>query len=76
MTLGSGCGSKTLIRVGGGNLKSLVVLVFMAIAAYMTLRGCSARSASACSSGERAARRRQDLPTLFAKWFGASGARW
>ena len=25
MTLGSGCGSKTLIRVGGGNLKSLVV---------------------------------------------------
>lgn len=39
MTLGSGCGSKTLIRVGGGNLKSLVVLVFMAIAAYMTLRG-------------------------------------
>lgn len=39
MTLGSGCGSKTLIRVGGGNLKSLIVVVFMAIAAYMTLRG-------------------------------------
>ncbi len=30
MTLGSGCGSKTLIRVGGGNLKSLIVLVFFA----------------------------------------------
>jgi len=39
MTLGSGCGSKTLIRVGGGNLKSLVVYVFLGIAAYMTLRG-------------------------------------
>jgi uncharacterized membrane protein YedE/YeeE len=39
MTLGSGCGSKTLIRLGGGNLKSLVVLVFLAISAYMTLRG-------------------------------------
>jgi uncharacterized membrane protein YedE/YeeE len=39
MTLGSGCGAKTLVRVGGGNLKSVVVLVFMAIAAYMTLRG-------------------------------------
>jgi hypothetical protein len=39
MTLGSGCGSKTLVRVGGGNLKSVVVLVFMAISAYMTLRG-------------------------------------
>ncbi|MGD9952953.1 MAG: YeeE/YedE family protein [Burkholderiales bacterium] len=39
MTLGSGCGSKTLIRIGGGNLKSLVVFVFLGIAAYMTLRG-------------------------------------
>jgi len=29
MTLGSGCGSKTLIRVGGGSLKSLVVFVFL-----------------------------------------------
>jgi uncharacterized membrane protein YedE/YeeE len=39
MTLGSGCGSKTLIRVGTGNLKSLIVYVFLGIAAYMTLRG-------------------------------------
>ena len=39
MTLSSGCGSKTLIRIGGGNLKSLVVLVFLGISAYMTLRG-------------------------------------
>jgi uncharacterized membrane protein YedE/YeeE len=39
MTLGSGCGSKTLIRIGAGNLKSLVVYVFLGIAAYMTLRG-------------------------------------
>jgi uncharacterized membrane protein YedE/YeeE len=39
MTLGSGCGSKTLIRIGGGNLKSLVVFAFFAISAYMTLKG-------------------------------------
>jgi uncharacterized membrane protein YedE/YeeE len=39
MTLGSGCGSKTLIRIGGGNLKSLIVMVFFAISAYMTLKG-------------------------------------
>ncbi|MEO8738123.1 MAG: YeeE/YedE family protein [Casimicrobiaceae bacterium] len=39
MTLASGCGSKTLIRVGTGNLKSLVVLIVLAIAAYMTLKG-------------------------------------
>jgi uncharacterized membrane protein YedE/YeeE len=39
MTLGSGCGSKTLIRIGAGNLKSVIVYVFLGIAAYMTLRG-------------------------------------
>jgi uncharacterized membrane protein YedE/YeeE len=42
MTLGSGCGSKTLIRAGAGNLKSVVVMVFLAIAAYMTLKGAFA----------------------------------
>jgi uncharacterized membrane protein YedE/YeeE len=35
MTLGSGCGSKTLIRVGGGNLKSVVVLLVAAGFAYL-----------------------------------------
>jgi len=39
MTLGGGCGQRTLVRVGTGNLKSLVVLLVLAIAAYMTLRG-------------------------------------
>jgi len=42
MTLASGCGSRTLIRLGAGNLKSLVVIVFLALAAYMTLRGALA----------------------------------
>ncbi len=37
MTLGSGCGSKTLIRVGGGNLKSVVVLVIASIMAYLMM---------------------------------------
>jgi len=39
MTLASGCGSKTLIRIGGGNLKSLIVFVFLGLSAYMTMRG-------------------------------------
>ncbi|MFL6623369.1 MAG: YeeE/YedE family protein [Sulfurifustaceae bacterium] len=39
MTLASGCGQRTLVRVGGGNLKSLVVLLVLAIVGYMTLRG-------------------------------------
>src|SRR5438105_5009069 len=32
MTLGSGCGSKTLIRLGGGNLKAVTVYAFLRIA--------------------------------------------
>ncbi len=40
MTLGSGCGNKTFVRIGGGNLKSLVLLVaFAAPAAYWMLWG-------------------------------------
>lgn len=39
MTLASGCGNKTLVRIGGGNLKSLVVFVFLGVSAYMTLKG-------------------------------------
>ena len=39
MVLASGCGNRTLVRLGGGSLKSLVVLAFLAISAYMTLKG-------------------------------------
>jgi uncharacterized protein len=42
MVLASGCGSKTLVRIGGGNLKSLVVFVVMGVAAFATLRGLTA----------------------------------
>src|SRR3954467_5024369 len=37
MTLGSGCGNRTLIRIGGGNVKSLLVLVGAAVCAYLML---------------------------------------
>ena len=39
MVLASGCGSKTLIRIGGGNLKSVVVFLVLAVVAYITMRG-------------------------------------
>ena len=39
MTLASGCGSKTLIRAGAGNLKSFVVMLVLGVSAYMTLKG-------------------------------------
>jgi len=37
MTLGSGCGNKTLVRIGSGNLKSLVVLAVGAVCAYLMM---------------------------------------
>ncbi|MDP2264987.1 MAG: YeeE/YedE family protein, partial [Thiobacillus sp.] len=37
MTLASGCGNKTLIRIGGGNLKSIVVLLVIALIAYFMI---------------------------------------
>lgn len=39
MTLGSGCGNKTLIRLGGGNIKSLGVLIIASFMAYLMLWG-------------------------------------
>ena len=37
MTIGSGCGNKTLVRIGGGNLKSVVIFLMMAFGAYLMI---------------------------------------
>jgi len=37
MTLGSGCGNKTVVRLGGGNLKSLFVLAMIGLGAYLMM---------------------------------------
>jgi uncharacterized protein len=42
MVLASGCGSKTLVRIGGGSLKSIVVFMVMGVAAFATLKGIAA----------------------------------
>ncbi|MDP1529411.1 MAG: YeeE/YedE family protein [Rhodoferax sp.] len=39
MTLAGGCGQRTLVRLGGGNLKSLIVFIFLGYAALVTLTG-------------------------------------
>jgi len=77
MTLGSGCGSKTLIRIGGGNLKSLVVFVFLGIAAYMTLRGLfGALRVNVLEQASVALSTGQDLPSLLAAGTGVAKATW
>ncbi len=73
MVLASGCGSKTLVRIGGGNLKSVVVFAVLGLSAYMTLRGLTAvwrvdtvdEVATTLAPG-------QDLPSLLAAATGAS----
>jgi len=37
MTLGSGCGNKTLIRIGGGNIKSIFLFIVISICAYFMI---------------------------------------
>ena len=39
MTLAGGCGVRTLVRFGAGNLKSLVVTLVLGVFSYMTARG-------------------------------------
>jgi hypothetical protein len=71
--LASGCGSKTLVRVGGGNLKSLVVLLVMGLTAWATLRGITA--VLRVISVDRLAIElpvSQDLPSLMAYLTGGS----
>ncbi len=42
MSLGSGCANKNLLRIGAGSIRSLVVIVFIAISAYATMKGLPA----------------------------------
>jgi uncharacterized protein len=39
MTLAGGCGQRTLVRLGGGNLKSIVVFLFLGYTALVTMNG-------------------------------------
>jgi len=71
MTLGSGCGSKTLVRIGGGNLKSIVVFLMLAISAYMTIKGLfGVFRVAAIDPVAVALPAAQDLPSLLAKGLG------
>jgi hypothetical protein len=76
MVLASGCGSKTLVRLGAGNLKSLVVFLVMGLAAFATLKGVTAvlrvetvdRVMLPLAAG-------QDLPSLLAAGLGVDKRR-
>jgi hypothetical protein len=73
MTLASGCGNKTLLRIGAGNLKSVVVLFVIAVSGYMTMKGLFAiwRVAS-LDSVSATLSTTQDLPAIVAAATGAA----
>ena len=53
MVMSNGCGSRALVLIGRGNLRSLVVVIVLAIFAQMTLKGLIAPAAH--SDGRRLA---------------------
>lgn len=77
MVIASGCGLKTLVRVGGGNLKSLVVFLVMGLAAYATLRGITGvLRAETVDQVAVVLPTGQDLPSLLALASGWSRPQW
>jgi uncharacterized membrane protein YedE/YeeE len=75
MVLASGCGSKTLVRIGGGNLKSLVVFVVLGLSAFATLKGITA--VVRVDTVDRVAIQlagSQDLPSLAVRAWGVGQA--
>jgi len=77
MVLASGCGSKTLVRIGGGSLKSLAVFAVLAIASYATLRGITAVARVATvDTVALVLPTGQDLPSLAAHVLGSTRQTW
>ena len=75
MVLASGCGSKTLVRIGGGNLKSLVVFVVLGAAAFATLKGITAVVRVGTVDAVRwVLPAGQDLPSLAAHGLGGAAS--
>lgn len=67
MVLAGGCGSRSLTRTGGGSLKSLVVVLVLALVAYITLRGALAVFRfNVLDSVSYQLSTQQDLPSLLA----------
>ncbi len=71
MVLASGCGNKTLVRIGGGSLKSLVVFLVLGLAAFATLKGITAvLRVATVDTVAVTLPAPQDVPSLLAARFG------
>ncbi|HEX3115418.1 MAG TPA: YeeE/YedE family protein [Bradyrhizobium sp.] len=64
MVLSNGCGSRALVLLGRGNLRSFVVVIVLGIAAQMTLKGLIAPARIAVLQATQAAPKSVSLPAL------------
>lgn len=71
MVLSNGCGSRALVLLGRGNLRSFVVVIVLAIAAQMTLKGLIAPARIALIQASQTTAGVNSLPSLLAT-FGAN----
>lgn len=66
MVLSNGCGSRALVLLGRGNLRSFVVVIVLSIAAQMTLRGLIAPARIALVQASQTTVNANSLPSLAA----------
>jgi uncharacterized protein len=66
MVLANGCGSRALVLLGRGNLRSFVVVIVLGIAAEMTLKGLIAPARIAVLQATQTAPKIISLPALLA----------
>jgi len=66
MVLSNGCGSRALVLLGRGNLRSFVVVVVLAIFAQMTLKGLIAPSRIALVGASQTTATANSIPALLA----------
>jgi uncharacterized protein len=64
MVLSNGCGSRALVLLGRGNLRSFVVVIVLGISAQMTLKGLIAPPRIALLQASQAAPKILSLPAL------------
>ncbi|WP_061020263.1 YeeE/YedE family protein [Bradyrhizobium sp. CCH5-F6] len=64
MVLSNGCGSRALVLLGRGNLRSFVVVIVLAIAAQMTLKGLIAPARIALVQASQTTVSANSLPSL------------
>ena len=64
MVMSNGCGSRALVLLGRGNLRSLVVVVILAIFAQMTLKGLIAPARIAMVGASQTTAATNSLPAL------------